>query len=101
MIDLAVRVTAAELVGAASSGSSGNDLFGGTDLLRLLVLAFGGALVVGNGLALWRSRPSGMPAAGETGGGEEAPAVPQVGRSMVMIGIGLIAAIWAIASLTM
>ena len=84
--------------------ASGSDLVGGTDLLRLLVLAFGGALVVGNGLALCRSRSSSVPAAGETGAGrgtgEEARAVPQVGRSMIMIGIGLIAAIWAIASLT-
>jgi len=101
VIDLVVRAGAAGLAAAGSSGSSGNDLFGGTALLRLLVLAFGGALVVGNGLALWRSRSSGVPAAGETGDREEAPVVPQVGRSMVMIGIGLIAAIWAIASLSM
>jgi hypothetical protein len=101
VIDLVVRAGAAGPVAAGSLGSSGNDLFGGTDLLRLLVLAFGGALVVGNGLALWRSRSSGVPAAGETLISGETPVVPQVGRSAVMIGIGLIAAIWAIASLTM
>ena len=101
MIDLVFHPAASGLVAAGALGSSGNDLFGGTDLLRLLVLAFGGALVVGHGLALWRSRSSGVPAAGETLNSGETPVVPQMGRSMVMIGIGLIAAIWAVASLTM
>jgi hypothetical protein len=73
----------------AASGTS--DLFGGADLLPLLVLAIGGALAVGNGLALIRPRP-------QTKEGEltRAPAA----RSVLMMIVGLVAAIWAIATLT-
>ena len=80
---------------ALGATSAGNDLFGGTDLLRLLFLAFGGALVVGNVLALIRP-PSRRP-------GEDraaAPMRPPVARSVVMIAIGMVAVIWAMASLT-
>ncbi len=65
-------------------------MFLGNDLLPLLVLAIGGALAVGNGLAL--VRPPGSPKAGEL---TKAP----VGRSLVMIAVGLLAAVWALASL--
>ena len=65
-------------------------LFLGDDLLPLLVLALGAALVVGNGLALVRPPKQARP--GELG---RAP----VGRSLVMLVIGLIAALWALASL--
>ncbi len=65
-------------------------MFLGNDLLPFLVLALGGALAVGNGLAL--VRPPAKPKAGEL---EKAPA----GRSLVMIAIGLLAAVWALASL--
>ena len=65
-------------------------MFLGEDLLPLLVLAIGGALAVGNTLAL--VRPPGRPREGELA---RAP----VGRSMVMIAIGLVAAVWALASL--
>ena len=65
-------------------------MFLGNDLLPFLVLALGGALAVGNGLAL--VRPPAEPKAGEL---TKAP----VGRSLVMIAIGLLAAIWALASL--
>jgi hypothetical protein len=65
-------------------------VFLGDDLLPLLVLALGAAMVVGNGLAL--VRPPAEPKEGELG---RAPA----GRSMVMIAIGLVAAVWALASL--
>jgi hypothetical protein len=61
-----------------------------TDLV-LLVLALGAALVVGNGYALVRP-----PARTEEGELSRAP----VARSLVMIGVGLVAAIWAIATLT-
>ena len=62
----------------------------GDDILPLLVLALGAAMVTGNGLALMRPPPT--PREGEL---ERAPAA----RSLVMIGIGLLAAVWALASL--
>jgi hypothetical protein len=81
---------------AASASSSGNnDLFGGTDLLRLLVMAFGGALVVGNILA--RIRP---PSRVATGDDNSPPAKPPLARSITMITIGMVAVIWALATLT-
>ena len=73
----------------AASGSG--DLFGGADLLPLLVLAMGGALSVGNVLALIRP-----PAQTKDGELSKAPA----GRSIVMMVVGVVAAIWAIATLT-
>ena len=73
----------------ASSGAG--DLFGGADLLPLLVLALGGALAVGNGLALLRP-----PVETKEGDLAKAPAA----RSIVMLVVGLIAAIWAIATLS-
>lgn len=54
------------------------------------MLALGGALVVGYGLALVKPPPERKP--GEL---SRAP----TGRSLVMIGIGLVSAIWALASL--
>jgi hypothetical protein len=65
-------------------------VFLGDDLLPYLVLALGGALLVGNGLALLRPPPA--PKDGEL---ERAP----VARTAVMMAIGLVATIWAIASL--
>lgn len=65
-------------------------MFLGDNLLPYLVLALGAALVFGNGLALVRPPK-------EVKDDELARA--PVGRSAVMIGIGLVAAIWALASL--
>ena len=65
-------------------------MFLGEDLLAYLVLALGGALAVGNLLALVRP-----PQQRKEGDLERAP----VGRSVVMGVVGLVAAIWAIASL--
>jgi hypothetical protein len=65
-------------------------MFLGDQLLAYLVLAMGGALLVGNVLALVKPPP-----ATKDGELERAP----VARSLVMAGIGLIAAVWAIASL--
>lgn len=65
-------------------------MFLGENLLTWLVLAMGGAMAVGSALAL--VRPPDDPREGEL---ERAP----VGRSVVMIAIGSIAAIWALASL--
>ncbi|MEZ5144429.1 MAG: hypothetical protein R2726_18235 [Acidimicrobiales bacterium] len=67
-------------------------MFLGDDLLPWLVLAFGAALAVGNGLALVRPpRP--------TADADEAPARPPLARSLVMITLGLVAAVWGLASL--
>ena len=65
-------------------------MFLGDDLLPYLVLAIGGALVVGNGLAI--IRPPARPQEGDLA---RAP----VARSLTMLVIGLIAAVWALASL--
>ena len=61
-------------------------MFLGDDLLPLLVLAFGAAMAVGSGLALVREPPEGAER-------------PPLGRSAVMIAVGAIAALWALASL--
>jgi hypothetical protein len=65
--------------------------FLGEDLLAWLLLALGGALAVGNGLALVRP-----PREVRQGDLARAP----VGRSVVMAVVGLVAAIWALATLT-
>ena len=78
----------AAVFGAESEGS----LFLGEDLLVYLVLAFGGALFVGNVAALLRP-----PTAGEGDDGE--PLRAPVARSLVMAGLGLLGAVWALASL--
>lgn len=65
-------------------------VFLGKDLLPLLLLALGAALFVGNMLALVRP-----PADLKDGELKKAPAA----RSLVMAGIGFIAAVWAIGSL--
>ena len=67
----------------------GGDLLGG-DPIPWLVLALGGALAVGTGLALVRTQ--GDP-------GEDDLDRPPLARSIVMIAIGLVAALWALASL--
>jgi len=65
-------------------------LFLGNDLLAWVLLALGGAMAVGNGLALVRP-----PERAREGELARAP----VGRSVLMMVIGLVAAIWALASL--
>ncbi len=66
-------------------------MFLGEDLLAWLVLAFGGALFVGNALAIVRPPAKQL----DETNLERAPVV----RSAVYAGIGLVAAIWALASL--
>ncbi len=66
-------------------------MFLGDDLLPFLVLALGGALLVGNGLALLRPPP-------EAKDGELARA--PAARSAVMMAVGLVATVWAVATLT-
>lgn len=65
-------------------------LFLGDNLLAWLLLALGGALAVGNAMALVRPPRTAKP--GELG---RAP----LGRSAIMIAVGSLAAIWALASL--
>jgi hypothetical protein len=62
----------------------------GDDLLAWLVLALGGALLVGNVLALVKPPP--RPKQGEL-------AVAPRGRSLLMALIGFVAAVWALGSL--
>jgi hypothetical protein len=70
--------------------SSSTDLLLGDHLLAYIFLALGGALAVGNGLAL--IRPPERPADGEL---RRAP----VGRTLFMAALGLVVALWALASL--
>ena len=62
----------------------------GGDPIPWLVLALGGALAIGTTLALLRAQ--GDPEAGEL-------ERPPMARSLLMIGVGLLAAVWALASL--
>ncbi|MGI8663012.1 MAG: hypothetical protein ACR2LQ_07345 [Acidimicrobiales bacterium] len=65
-------------------------MFLGEDLLAYLVLALGGALAVGNVLALVRP-----PEQARDGDLARAP----IARSVVMAVVGALAAVWALASL--
>jgi hypothetical protein len=65
-------------------------MFLGEDLLAYLVLAIGGAMAVGSLLALVRP-----PEARGEGDLERAP----LGRSLVFAAVGLVGALWALASL--
>ena len=65
-------------------------MFLGEDLLAWLVLAIGGALFVGNVLAV--VRPPTDARSGDL-------ARPPVGRSLTMAAVGFVAALWAFASL--
>ena len=62
----------------------------GDDILPWLVLALGAAMAVGSALALVRP-----PAKRDEEDLERAPVV----RSLVFIAVGLVAAVWALASL--
>jgi hypothetical protein len=76
----------------ALAASGGSQFFLGNDLLAWLLLALGGALVFGNLVALVRPPPKDPK-------GNDLPKAP-VGRSLVMMGAGLVATIWALATLT-
>jgi hypothetical protein len=65
-------------------------MFLGEDLLAWLVLALGAAMAVGSLLAL--VRPPERPREGEL-------AAAPLGRSIVMVVVGVLAAVWALASL--
>lgn len=66
-------------------------MFLGEDLLAWLTLAFGGALFVGNLLAIVKPPAKQL----DDDNLERAPVL----RSAIYSGIGLVAAIWALASL--
>jgi hypothetical protein len=63
----------------------------GDDLLPLLVLAFGGAMVAGSAMALVRPPTSRR--------ADETLERPSLARSLAFIAIGLLCAVWALASL--
>lgn len=65
-------------------------MLGGPDLLAYLVLALGGAMAAGSLLALVRP-----PDTRRDGDLEQAP----VARSVVFAAVGVVAALWALASL--
>ena len=67
-------------------------LFLGEDFLPWMVLAFGAAMVIGPLLALVRPPR-------DTDGGDETPERPPLARTIAMIGIGAVAAVWGAASL--
>lgn len=69
---------------------TGAGLLLGDNLLAYIVLALGGALLVGNGLAL--VRPPAAPR------GQDLQRAP-IGRTVTMMAVGGIAAVWALASL--
>jgi hypothetical protein len=87
-----IAVTAASAVATAvpsvlAQDDGGGTLFLGEDFFPWMVLAFGAAMVVGNVLALVRppqDRPGGP---------------PPLARSVVMIVLGVVGAVWGIASL--
>ena len=66
-------------------------LFLGEDLLVWIILAFGGAMVVGSLAALFRPRE-------EAKEGELVR--PPLARTLAFVAVGLVAVIWAIATLT-
>lgn len=70
----------------------GTGAFLGDDLLAYLVLAIGGALVAGNLAAIFRPPAQDDRKEGDL---DRAP----VARSVAMAAVGLVAALWALASL--
>ncbi len=79
--------------GLALTTVAGDDatVFLGEDLLAWLVLAIGAAMAVGNGLALFRPPE-------DKRRDDDLDRAP-VGRAIVYIVIGVIAAIWGLATL--
>ena len=66
-------------------------MFLGPDLIPFLMLAFGAALFVGNGLAMLKPQD-------EPRRENELRRAP-IGRSLLMVVVGLVASIWALATL--
>ena len=79
-------------------------MLGGPEIITFLLLALGGALAVGNIAALInpdgpRKHQAGRRDIPPPPGAPDELATPKVGRSVVMIVVGLVIVIWAIASL--
>lgn len=85
-----VTEAAPRLASVVVAATSTTDLLLGNNLLAYIFLALGGALLVGNGMALVRP-----PQQLEAGDLKRAP----VGRTVVMMVLGAVVAIWAAASL--
>ena len=66
-------------------------MFLGPDLIPFLMLAFGAARFVGNGLAMLKPQA-------EPRRENELRRAP-IGRSLLMVVVGLVASIWALATL--
>ena len=66
-------------------------MFLGPDLIPFLMLAFGAALFEGNGLAMLKPQA-------EPRRENELRRAP-IGRSLLMVVVGLVASIWALATL--
>lgn len=84
------------ITGAANLLAQDDDaqLFLGKDFLPWMVLAFGAAMVLGPLVALVRP-PSDV----RTGADDEVPTRPPLARTVTMMVIGAIAAVWGAASL--
>ena len=79
-------------------------MLGGPEIITFLLLALGGALAVGNIAALInpdgpRKRRQVRLDIPPPPGAPDESATPKVGRSVVMIAVGLVIVVWAIASL--
>lgn len=66
------------------------DLFDINSLFPQLVAALGAALVGGNGLALWHNRQGKLP---------EGRGQLRVGRARWLVAVGLVMAVWGLATL--
>jgi len=74
-------------------------MFLGEDLLAWLVLAIGAAMAVGTALALVRPRPDAVSSDDVDGRPEGSLPRPPFARSVIMIVVGSVAALWGLASL--
>lgn len=73
-----------------SAAANGGSMFLGEDLIPYLVLALGGALFVGNVAAMMRPR---------RGGDDGTPVRAPARRAVPLALVGLVAAMWALATL--
>lgn len=80
----------------AQETTSDGTMFLGDDLLPWLLIAFGAAMAVGTAMALVRPRPDD---GDDDEAGGDTLVRPPLGRSVVMIAIGTLAAVWGLASL--
>ncbi len=89
-----IGVLAATHWGLLAQAEGDGQLFLGEDFLPWMVLAFGAAMVIGPLVALVRP-----PTPSADDDSEQLPERPPVGRTVTLIVIGAIAAVWGLASL--